>query len=153
MPRNDSFGVKSHTAWRSSRVVPCAIPYTTIQKHQTKCTILWIGMFLQPFQMDVEEKKQRWVVSSTISSSFLWYFSQLAIFFSQSKNITFRNLLCFSFAIKLYFQGIPDKAPEYQNVCQIEYQKICQIEYQKIYQIICQKIYQKIYQIKYQIKY
>ena len=81
MPRNDSFGAKSHTAWRRSRAVLCAVPCATMQKHQTKCTASWIGTFLQPFQMDAAEKKQRWVVSSTVSSSSPWHFSQLAMFF------------------------------------------------------------------------
>ena len=81
MPRNDSFGAKSHTAWRRSRAVLCAVPCATMQKHQTKCTVSCIGTFLQPFQMDQQRKKQRWVVSSTVSSSSPWHFSQLAMFF------------------------------------------------------------------------
>ena len=96
MPRNDSFGAKSHTAWRRSRAVPCAVPCATMQKHQTKYTILWIGTFLQPFQMDTEEKK-------TEASGIPYNFKFIPMVFFAISHAFFRNRKTSAFAINYVF--------------------------------------------------
>ena len=68
--------------WRRSRAIPCAVPWATMQNHQTKCTVSCIG----------REKKQRWVVSSTVSSLFP------QVFFAISHSF-FRNRRTSAFAI------------------------------------------------------
>ena len=96
MPRNDSFGAKSHTAWRRSRAVLCAVPCATMQKHQTKCTASWIGTFLQPFQMDAAEKK-------TEVSGIVYSFEFIPMAFFAISHVFFRNRTTSAFAINYLF--------------------------------------------------
>ena len=67
-----------------------------MQKHQTKCTVSWIGMFLQPFQMNAEGKK-------TEVSGVVYSFEFIPMAFFAISHVFFRNRRTSAFAINYVF--------------------------------------------------